>query len=89
MPEKDSGSGKKTVRYKGRTYKRYRAGSSPEDKKLQKELKDKKAFYCECGTGFGEYHDLGCDLEYCPICKRQLLSCGHGKLFETDTAKCR
>jgi len=84
----DGLTGKLSTRYRGKIYKRYRAGSSPQDKTLQKETKDKKAFYCECGADFGYYHDLGCDLEYCPICKKQLLSCGHGKLFETRTAKC-
>ena len=77
----DVGSGKTSVKYQGKTCKRYRAGSSPDDKKWQKEVKDKKAFLCECGTDYGKVHDLGCDLEQCPICKGQLLSCGHGPLF--------
>ncbi len=85
----DVESGKRQVKYKGKTYKRYRAGYSPTDRKMQKELKDPKFYLCECGTVWGKYHDLGCDLEDCPICKGQLLSCGHGELFDTSTAKCR
>jgi len=70
-------------------YNRYRAGYSPTDKRMQKELKDTKYFACECGTDWGKYHELGCDCEECPICRGQLLSCGHGKLFETKKARCK
>lgn len=31
----------------------------------------------DCGAGKGEYHVLGCDVEHCPQCRRQLISCGH------------
>jgi len=79
--------GKTSVKYKGRTYKRYKAGYSPWDREEQKKTGDKRAFLCECGADYGQYHVLGCDLEQCPICKEQLLSCGHGRLFETSTAR--
>lgn len=83
--------GKTSVRYKGKLYRRYKTGYSPEDRQYQKESHNPKAFFCECrGTEeFGKYHFLGCDGEQCPICKRQLLSCGHGPLFETKYAKCK
>ncbi len=29
-----------------------------------------------CGAKRGGVHHLGCDLERCPRCRRQLLSCG-------------
>ena len=30
----------------------------------------------DCNAKRGQYHHLGCDMERCPMCKRQLLSCG-------------
>lgn len=33
----------------------------------------------DCGVKEGEYHQNGCDRELCPVCGRQLLSCGHGE----------
>ena len=30
----------------------------------------------DCGAKSGEFHHLGCDLERCPRCGRQLISCG-------------
>ena len=30
----------------------------------------------DCGAIRGEFHHLGCDLERCPRCRRQLISCG-------------
>ena len=40
---------------------------------------------CEdCGSRRGRLHHLGCDLEECPRCRGQLLSCGCGDAFEGD-----
>ena len=30
----------------------------------------------DCGNEKGEYHRVGCDIERCPKCKGQLLTCG-------------
>ena len=29
----------------------------------------------DCGALYGHYHHPNCDIERCPICKRQLISC--------------
>lgn len=36
----------------------------------------------DCAAALGERHVRGCDMEECPICFGQLLSCDHGILFE-------
>jgi hypothetical protein len=36
----------------------------------------------DCGVDDRGYHHLGCDLEDCPRCRRQLLSCGCAWLDE-------
>jgi len=73
--------GKTSIVYKGKTYRRWKAGYSPEDRKWEKDTGDTFIVCESCGARKGQYHELGCDCEQCPICKKQLLSCGHGGLF--------
>lgn len=57
-------------------YKRHRLGQGPDS-----ELMDPK-YQCEdCAVEFGELHIPYCDLEQCPICCEQLLSCNCEKEF--------
>lgn len=39
--------------------------------------KDKEGHFChDCNVAPGQFHHLGCDMERCPICGEQLISCG-------------
>lgn len=53
------------------TYKRIKYGD--EDKNL--DLGSEKRC-SDCGAKKGYYHHLDCDVEQCPRCKGQLISCG-------------
>jgi len=87
--ENPKGSGKLKVKFKGKIYKRYKRGFGPTEKRDKKWGRlEPGGNYYECGSTNGFYHYLGCDLEDCPICKGQLLSCGHGILFETPGVRC-
>ena len=80
-PKAPKSIGKTSIVYKGKTYRRWKAGYSPEDRKWEKDTGDTFIVCESCGARKGQYHELGCDCEQCPICKKQLLSCGHGGLF--------
>jgi len=51
----------------GRVYDRVRCEESPMEPGV---------LACECGVSIGATHHRGCDLEECPRCGGQLLSCG-------------
>lgn len=38
----------------------------------------------ECCAKLGEYHLVGCDMELCPVCYEQVISCGCIKVNEDD-----
>ena len=74
-------SGKKSITYKGKKYQRIKCGKGY-DREYAKGIE--KDYTCgDCGVSYNQYHDLSCDIEQCPICKEQLLSCGHLELFMT------
>ena len=35
----------------------------------------------DCGAERGEHHAMGCDVEQCPTCGRQLIGCEHASSF--------
>ena len=39
---------------------------------------DPDAVCGDCGAHYGHYHHPGCDIERCPVCGLQLISCGCG-----------
>jgi hypothetical protein len=55
----------------GVRYPRTRCGSEPE-------VGSEMDFCSDCFAKAGQYHAIGCDLEECPKCHRQMISCGCG-----------
>ena len=43
---------------------------------------NKRCHDCNIVNGSGNVHHFGCDVERCPVCKGQLISCGHGENAE-------
>ena len=53
----------------GVRYPRIRCGS-------EAEVGSEMDFCSDCFAKAGQYHAIGCDLEECPKCHRQMISCG-------------
>ena len=58
----------------GRKYKRIRFGD-PEDMSARYIDFDKNVSCGDCGCHVGGFHHWGCDMEACPKCGHQLISC--------------
>ncbi len=43
---------------------------------MELEVEGDEAFCTDCFARAGQYHAIGCDLEECPKCRRQMISCG-------------
>jgi hypothetical protein len=57
----------------GELYMRTRWGSEQDDELKAHGLFDGPC--TDCGCALGELHTMGCDMERCPRCNRQLFSC--------------
>lgn len=74
--EKDMSKAKGCVRvpiiHNGKEYEPVKVGD-PGDFYYGEDNKD--AVCGDCGAHYGHYHHPGCDIERCPICGLQLISC--------------
>lgn len=61
----------------------------PYGEETRNELPDGTALYIprdsekchDCQVERGELHEKGCDVEQCPECRTQLISCDHAELY--------
>ena len=42
----------------------------------------------DCGCHYGEYHHFGCDVERCPDCGGQLISCDCKDVYVLSPGRC-
>lgn len=63
---------KLSIRHNGRDYDPIKVGN-PGDWYFGKPADTRCG---DCNAMIGHYHHPGCDMEICPVCKGQLLSCG-------------
>lgn len=61
------------LKFKNKKYRRIRFGEI--DDMSSKFNIDANATCGDCGCHVGGLHHWGCDMETCPVCKQQLLSC--------------
>jgi hypothetical protein len=62
---KAKGCSSSQIKHKGKLYKR-----------LTEHFGEKSGKCNDCGAEHGKYHHPGCDVERCPKCHGQLISCG-------------
>jgi hypothetical protein len=69
MGIKDNSNTKSIIFIDDKPYKRIKYGDEDDDW-------DSGNHKCgDCGTKEGEYHHIGCDIEVCPKCGFQLITC--------------
>lgn len=60
------------IKINGRWFKRFRVGF-PGGMDYDLVQKDERCY--DCGAKYGELHHPGCDMEACPRCGEQMISC--------------
>ncbi|OOP74116.1 hypothetical protein [Clostridium beijerinckii] len=55
-----------------------------ENKYIKQQYTDEYGICGECEARKGEYHLVGCDMELCPVCHEQVISCGCIKVDGED-----
>lgn len=61
-----------TINVEGKTYKRIKVGDKDD---FNQGIEDTEFRCHDCNAKNGHYHHWGCDVERCPSCKQQLISC--------------
>jgi len=67
----------KTIKIGDKVFRRIKYGNEEWIDEKGKVLKIPKRPCDDCAAAIGQYHVLGCDIEQCPKCKGQLLSCDY------------
>jgi len=69
------------VKYDGVDYIPVKFGAEP----IWEELNEVPQRPChDCGVMPGEYHHCGCDVEACPVCGGQFLTCEHSVIEDPE-----
>jgi len=55
----------------GKKYERIKAGATPG---FDDDMSETDVCH-DCNAGAGQYHHFGCDMERCPCCLHQVISC--------------
>lgn len=64
------------VHIDGKVYKRSKVG----DSRFEADLSKGERCH-DCGATYGHFHHWGCDVERCPVCGDQLISCSCEDVF--------
>lgn len=85
MHEADGCSQPESFTFENEEYERIPAGNEENDwlNPLDAAV-DNRPRCPDCGAARGGLHHLGCDVERCPVCETQLLSCKHMEHVEQE-----